>query len=37
MKYIKIYITAVFFLIIIAISNINYATDTEDGIDYFLD
>ena len=37
MKYIKIYITAVFFLIIIAISNINYATDRKEGIENFPD
>ena len=37
MKYIKIYITAVFFLIIIAISNINYAADRKEGIENFPD
>ena len=37
MKYIKIYITAVFFLIIIAISNINYAVDRKEGIENFPD
>lgn len=37
MKYIKIYITAVFFLIIISISNVNYAADRREGIENFPD
>lgn len=37
MKYIKIYITAVFFLIIFSISNINYAADRKEGIENFPD
>lgn len=37
MKYIKIYITAVFFLIIISISNINFAAERKEGIENFPD